>query len=181
MKTDAKQCSHYRRSRCARRCALISLVAIVAACTTSKGGGVAISEARGASLRLVSISKLHATFALGNSASEALAYEHWMSQGPEPVPYCRDPQGSVRICALRIYLTPENDPNVHESYLQPGDSVRFRAVPSKDEQVGVRLWFHGKDEFLWFVHWTPNTSWSAHARNDVPDSRNSARDAQFNR
>ena len=74
---------------------------------------------------------------------------------------CRD------CCRLYYYLTPENDPNVHESYLQPGDSVRFRVVPSKDEQVGVRLWFHGKDEFLWFVHWTPNTSlveYSAQAR-----------------
>jgi len=59
--------------------------------------------------------------------------------------------GNFHEQRLRIYLTSENDPNVHESYLQPGDSVRFRAVPSKDEQVGVRLWFHGKDEFLWVV------------------------------
>jgi hypothetical protein len=81
-----------------------------------------------------------------------------MSQGPDPVPYCRDPQGSVRICALRIYVTQDDDPYVHESYLQPGGAVQFQATPSKDEQVGVRLWFKGKDEFLWLSRWTPNKS-----------------------
>ena len=135
------------------RSALILLVALFAGCVSGNGGGAPSAEARGATLRWVSVSKAHATLVLVNGAPESLEYEHWMSQGPDPVPYCRNPQGSVRICALRIYVTGDNDPYVHESFLQPGSSVRFQAVPSDDEQVGVRLWFQGKDEYLWLAHW----------------------------
>jgi len=140
------------------RSTLASLVALIAGCASGNGDSAPVSEARGATLRLIAVSKAHATFALVNDAPASLAYEHWMSQGPDPVPYCRDPQGSVRICALRIYVTEDDDPYVHESYLQPGGLVRFQAAPSKDEQVGVRLWFQGKDEFLWLSQWTPDKS-----------------------
>ena len=140
------------------RSTLFLFVALIAGCASGNGGSAPVSEARGATLRLLSVSKAHATFALRNGAQAALAYEHWMSQGPDPVAYCRDPQGSVRICALRIFVAEGDDPYVHESYLQPGGLVRFQAAPSKDEQVGVRLWFQGKDEFLWLSPWTPNKS-----------------------
>jgi hypothetical protein len=140
------------------RSTLIPLVALITGCASGNGGSTPVSEARGATLRLISVSKTHATLALRNGAPASLAYEHWMSQGPDPVPYCRDSQGSVRICALQIYVMQDDDPYVHESYLQPGGSVQFQATPSKDERVGVRLWFEGKDEFLWLSQWTPNKS-----------------------
>jgi hypothetical protein len=75
-------------------------------------------------------------------------YEHWMEQGPAPVPYCRNAEGQVRICAMHMYLSGDQ-PYVHETYLQPGRSVKFEAVPSRDEQVGVKFWTDGKEQYLW--------------------------------
>jgi hypothetical protein len=66
--------------------------------------------------------------------------------------------GQVRYCSLRIMLTDDDQPYTHESYLQPGRSVKFRAAPSGDEQVGVTIWAEGQEEILWLDGWTPNTS-----------------------
>ena len=81
-----------------------------------------------------------------------------MSQGPEPVPHCRDSEGRTRICASKIFLSPENEPDVHEAYLQPGASVRFVATPSQTEQVGIHVWRDGQGEHLWLDGWTPESS-----------------------
>ena len=140
----------------AARLALCSLIVFLTGCVSGTSRAGPQSELRGATLRLVSVTKTGTRLKLTNSATTVLAYEHWMSQGPDPVPYCRNPQGGIRICASRVYLTHDDEPYVHESYLQPGASVRFQAVPSGDEQVGVRLWFDAREEYLWLESWTPD-------------------------
>jgi hypothetical protein len=104
------------------------------------------------------VTRTKATFELKNTVAVPLAYEHWMSQGPEPVPYCRDPEGDIRICASHVYVTEDGEPYVHESYLQPGASVSFQAVPTGDEQVGIKIWSDAREEYLWLELWTPNKS-----------------------
>jgi hypothetical protein len=138
--------------------ALSSLAVLLAGCVSGSVGTVSTSGPFGATLSLKSVTLARATLELENDAAAPLAYEHWMSQGPEPVPYCRDPRGDIRICASRVYLMPGGEPNVHESYLQPGTSVRFQAVPSGDEQVGMKILSDGKEVFFWLEHWTPDTS-----------------------
>ncbi len=138
------------------RIAAISAFALCTGCVSGSTGVHSVTDAYGASLSLISLSSAEATLELSNLGRTPLAYDHWMSQGPEPVPHCRDTSGRVRICARRIYLTSENEPYVHEAYLQPGASVELRAVPGQDEQVGVHVWRGGKDGYLWLEIGTPN-------------------------
>ena len=140
---------------------LLLAILLVSGCSARPPAISPTSAAHGASLRLTSAKLLKgatfkARFELANGATKALAYEHWMTQGPEPVPYCRDATGHIHICALRVFVDGDDEPYVHESYLQPGDSVKFEAIPSKDEHAGVKLWIDGKEEYLWFEHWTPD-------------------------
>jgi hypothetical protein len=55
-------------------------------------------------------------------------------------------------------LGDDDQPYTHESYMQPGEAVRFQAVPTKDEQVGVHIWVDGREEPLWLGGGTPNNS-----------------------
>ena len=139
------------------RLALFPLVVLLAGCASGPVSTVPVTEFRGATLALTAVTRAKATLELKNTVRVPLAYEHWMSQGPEPVPYCRDPQGSIRICASRIYVIGD-EPYVHERYLQPGKAVRFQAIPSGDEQVGIKIWSDEKEVILWLEHWTPNKS-----------------------
>jgi hypothetical protein len=131
---------------------------LLAGCISSSAETESIAEIHGASLRLISTRSTHASMELRNGAALPLAYQHWMSQGPEPVPYCRAPGGEIRICSRNLYFIAGDEPFVHESYLQPGHSVRFRALPSRGEQIGVYIWFDGKGEYLWAEIQAPNKS-----------------------
>jgi hypothetical protein len=140
------------------RLVLSSLVLLLAGCASGRAGTMPVAELRGATLGLTSVTRTKATFELKNTVAAPLAYEHWMSQGPDPVPYCRDSQGRIHICASHVYVTEGDDPYVHECYLQPGASVKFQAVPTGDEQVGIKMWADGREEYLWLESWTPNKS-----------------------
>src|SRR5688572_16966380 len=140
------------------RLAFATAFALLAGCTT---GGMEVqpsSSAHGGTLRLVRSTSSKPTFALMNSGSSPLAYNHWFSLGPEPVAYCRGADRQIRFCSLRIMLGDDDQPYTHEGYIQPGESVSFQAAPAKDEQVGVHLWVEGQEEALWLDGWTPNKS-----------------------
>lgn len=89
------------------------------------------------------------TYELQNTSRGVVAYFHWFGAGSAPVPYCLRPDGSVRVCSKAVTLTPEGDYWVHERYLRSGERVKFEAIPNADEVVGVRLWLHGKDVYVW--------------------------------
>jgi hypothetical protein len=55
-------------------------------------------------------------------------------------------------------LADDDQPYTHVGYIQPGESVKFQAIPGKDEQVGVRIWVNGREEVLWLGGRAPNTS-----------------------
>jgi hypothetical protein len=38
---------------------------------------------------------------------------------------------------------------VRERFLRSGERVKCEAVPNADEVMGVRLWLHGKDVYVW--------------------------------
>ncbi len=116
------------------------------------------SSAYGATLSWVRSGASKQTFVLKNSGSSPLAYSHWFSLGPEPVAYCRDVDGHIRFCSPRVMLAEDDQPYTHESYIQPGEFVKFQATPTGDEQVGVHIWVEGREEVLWLDGWTPNTS-----------------------
>jgi hypothetical protein len=40
---------------------------------------------------------------------------------------------------------------VHESYLKPGQRVRFVAQPGNATAIGVLLWIDGKETYVWSV------------------------------
>ena len=141
------------------RLSMIPLILLAAGCASEPAASWPVSEVDGVTLRMTSAKELEGPiyktrFLLRSVASTPLAYEHWMSQGPEPVPYCRDSQGVIRICAAHVYVMAD-EPYVHESYLQSGDSVEFDAIPARGEQVGVKYWLEGAEHFLWYPHWTP--------------------------
>ena len=140
------------------RLALATVVALFAGCTT---GGVATQpsvSAYGGTLSLVRSAGSKQTFVLKNSGSTPLAYNHWFSLGPDPVAYCRGVDGHTRFCSLRVMLAEDDQPYTHESYIQPGESVKFQAAATGDEQVGIHLWVEGQEVALWLDGWTPNTS-----------------------
>jgi len=139
------------------RLATSTLSALCLACAAG-GASNPSTQAQGAVLTLAAVSHGKVTLRFTNSGNSSVAYEHWMSQGPEPVPFCRSVQGPIRICAERVFQTPDGEPSVHETYLEPGDSVKFRAIPSGTEQVGLRMWRDGREEYLWLENWTLDTS-----------------------
>jgi hypothetical protein len=140
------------------RLAPLSMLVLIAGCASEGADTRHMSGAHGATLELVSSTQSKSTLELKNTGATPLAYDHWMSQGREPVPHCRDAKGAIRICALRVYLTSENDPYIHETYLQPAVSVKFQAAPAENEQVGVHIWRDGRGEYLWLDKGAPNTS-----------------------
>ena len=140
------------------RLALATVAALLFGCTTGCAATQASSSAYGGTLSLVRSVGSKQTFVLKNSGSSPLAYTHWFSLGSEPVAYCRSVAGLIRFCSLRVMLAEDDQPYTHESYLQPGKSVRFQAAPAGDEQVGVHIWVKGREEALWLDGWTPNKS-----------------------
>jgi hypothetical protein len=86
---------------------------------------------------------------LSNAGAEPVMYFHWFGSGVAPVPYCKSKSGSVRICALQVSVDAEGIPDTHERPIDPGKSVVFSAAPGRDEVVGVRLWFHGAETYIW--------------------------------
>jgi hypothetical protein len=138
--------------------ASVTVVSFLAGCASVAGHSPPSSVAHGATLSLVRSTGRNPTFELRNSASSPLAYNHWFSMGPAPVAYCRGVDGHIRFCSLRVMLTEDDQPYIHESYIQPGKAVRFQADPSRGEQIGVRLWVKGREEDLWLDDWAPNTA-----------------------
>ena len=145
------------------RLSFAALAALILGCTTGCATTQPSSSAYGGTLRLANSKGGKQTFVLENTGSSPLAYSHWFSLGPEPVAYCRDVDGDVRFCSLRVMLREDDQPYTHESYLQPGKSVKFQAAPTGDEQLGVHIWVNGREEALWLDGWTPNSA-SARAR-----------------
>lgn len=139
-----------------KRVSAIAIVVLLTGCTTSSADVHPVATAHGATLSLVSFTKKGATLELENVSKAPIAYDHWMSQGPEPVSHCRDAGGRIRICSTRVILTHEDEPYVHETYLEPGESVKLHALPGTDEQVGVHLWRSGRGEYLWLERWKPH-------------------------
>jgi hypothetical protein len=140
------------------RLAFATMAALLVGCTAGTAPTRPSSSAHGGTLSLVRSAGSRQIFELRNSGSSPLAYYHWFSLGPEPVAYCRGMDGAVRFCSLRMMLADDDQPYTHESYMQPGRSVMFRAAPSRDEQVGVIIWVAGREEPLWLDGWAPNTS-----------------------
>ena len=127
----------------------ISILSALCLAYAASGTPNPSTQAQGAVLTVAAISHGKVTLKLTNSGNSSLA---------EPVPFCRSLQGSIRICADRVFQTPDGDPYVHETFLEPGASVKFRAIPSGTEQVGLRLWRDGREEYLWLEDWTLDTS-----------------------
>ena len=140
------------------RLAVATIAALLVGCTAGSAATRPSSSAHGGTLSLVRSAGSKQSFELKNSGSSPLAYNHWFSLGPEPVAYCRGVDGQVRFCSLRVMLADDDQPYTHESYIQPGRSVKFRAAPSGNEQVGVTIWVEGREETLWLDGWTPNKS-----------------------
>jgi hypothetical protein len=115
-------------------------------------------DANGISLTLTSSDASRAALRMKNTSSAPIAYDHWMAQGPDATPYSCDSTGVIRICSSRVFLTPEGRPMTHETYLQPGSQISFEARPSPGEQVGVRLWIAGRDQYVWLTSVLPNPS-----------------------
>jgi hypothetical protein len=109
-------------------------------------GAVASSER--ASLTILSKSAQTVTLRLKNESKAVLAYAHWFGQDPSPVPYCRG-AGEIRICSADKYVELDGEAWIHEIYIRPGRTVKFRAAPGSAEQVGVHLLPPGKDSYLW--------------------------------
>jgi hypothetical protein len=140
------------------RLAIAAVVVLLVGCGAGTKATLPSSSAYGGTLSLVRSASSKQTFMLENSSSSPLAYNHWLSLGPEPVAYCRGADGRIRFCSERVVLAEDEQPYTHESYIQPGESVKFQAVPSLDEQVGVYIWVEGREQALWLSGWTPNTS-----------------------
>lgn len=140
------------------RLALATVVALFTGCTTGSTATQPSSSAHGGTLSLVRAAGAKQTFVLKNSGSSPLAYNHWFSLGPDPVAYCRGADGHTRFCSLRVMLAEDGRPYTHESYIQPGESVKFQAAAIGDEQVGIHIWADGQEVALWLDGWTPNTS-----------------------
>jgi hypothetical protein len=140
------------------RVAFVTVAILLFGCADGSAVTRPSSSAHGGTLSLVRSAGSKQTFELKNSGSSPLAYNHWFSLGPEPAASCRGVDGQVRFCSLRVMLADEDQPYTHERYLQPGRSVKFRAAPSGDEQVGVTILVEGREEALWLDGWTPNKS-----------------------
>jgi hypothetical protein len=140
------------------RLAFATVAALFLGCTTGCMATRPSSSAYGGTLILVHSAGSKQTLVLKNSGSSPLAYNHWFSLGPDPVAYCRSADGQIRFCSLRVMLAEDEQPYTHETYIQPGEVVKFQAAPTGDEQVGVHIWVEGREEALWLDGWTPNTS-----------------------
>jgi hypothetical protein len=89
------------------------------------------------------------TFEVRNLTSTPVAYARWFGLGPEPVPYCRSGEGALRLCGSKAMLDEAGNLWIHESYLKPGQRVRFVAHPGSATAVGVLLWVGGKETYVW--------------------------------
>lgn len=136
----------------------ICVAMLLAGCVAGGEGVKPGASAHGATLALIHGGRNKVTLELRNAGSAPIAYDHWFTLGAEPVAYCRDVRGEVRFCSRRVMVAEDNQPRVHESYLQPGESVRLRALPSRGEQVGIRLWLQGKEDMLWLDEWIADSS-----------------------
>ena len=133
-----------------------AIFVLLTGCISNNADVHPVATAHGAALTLVSFTQKKATLELKNVSKTRIAYDHWMSQGPEPVSHCRDGADRIRICSTRVFLTHEDEPYVHETYLEPGESVKLHALPGTDEQVGIHLWRGGRGQYLWLERWKPH-------------------------
>jgi hypothetical protein len=103
---------------------------------------------------LVSVTRISqrghkATYELRNLSPEPIAYAHWFGEDAEPVPYCLSQDGSSKPCGTKVVLNSDDSFWIHESYLRPGQRVRFVAQPGSAMAVGVLLWVDGKERYVW--------------------------------
>jgi hypothetical protein len=160
---------------------LASVIALLVGCAAGSPPIRPSTTAYGATLSLVHYASRKPTFELANSGTASLAYNHWFALGPEPVAYCRDEKGAIRFCSLRFMLADDDQPYIHESYLQPGRSVKFQAAAFENEQLEVHLWVEGREEVIWLGGWTPNKRSSGRVNDKVPSSYVGVSAAQLNR
>jgi len=90
-------------------------------------------------------------FELRNRSDTPFQYAHSFGSDRSPVPYCRGTDGSVRFCGKKAVVTPEGALWEHESFLAAGKSVRFDALPTTGEVVGVKYWANGSEGFIWVL------------------------------
>jgi len=122
---------------------------VLCGCASAVPRAAAVASSERASLRVLSTSAQQVvTLRLKNESKAALAYAHWFGQDPSPVPYCRS-AGEIRICSADAYVELDGEAWIHEIYIQPGRTVKFRAAPGSAEQIGVHLLSPGKDSYLW--------------------------------
>jgi hypothetical protein len=99
---------------------------------------------------LVIVERLGAReFRLVNHTNESLQHVHWFGQNPDPVPYCKYSDGSESICSRKVLVDADDRLSIHEAYLAPGASVKFRAQFRDAIAVGVSVWLGSKQQYLW--------------------------------
>ena len=101
---------------------------------------------------LVSSKKGVAVLGMKNVSSHVLSYEHWFGQEGMPVAYCENDVGEIQVCSTHVFLL-EDEYFTHETYIQPGDEIRFEANVATYERVGVKFYMqnNGFEEFfLWY-------------------------------
>jgi len=130
------------------RCLLIVLV-LLTGCHATPGPAAAFEGDELVSVIRISQRGLKATYELRNLSPEPIAYAHWFGEDAEPVPYCLSRDGSTQPCGFKAVLNFDDSFWTHESYLQPGQRVRFVAQPGDAAAVGVLLWINGKERYVW--------------------------------
>jgi len=81
-------------------------------------------------------------YRMRNVSSRTVWYLHWFGQGPEPVAYCLNDDGSEWLCSEHVFLEGDDASGYtewsHETILEPGSSVSFRVRVGANRKVGVR-------------------------------------------
>ena len=90
-----------------------------------------------------------ATISARNRSTRTIEYFHWFAADQSPVPYCKDSTGSIFICALKVVVDDNGNPWIHEQFLKPGATVRFRARIRGAGAVGLKLWQEGRERYVW--------------------------------
>ena len=127
----------------------LAVVLLLAGCHSTPLPKVRPNAGEPVSVKRLGRGNERVTFEMRNLTSESVAYAHWFSLDPEPVPYCRSSDGSSRPCGTRVMLDEADNFWIHESYLKPGQRVRFVAQPGSATAVGVLLWIDGKETYVW--------------------------------
>ena len=89
------------------------------------------------------------TFVFRNDATIPVTYLYRGDKGTAPVPFCRNKEGAVRVCAIRESSGAASYPGAMDRDLQPQVVVLFEAYPGRGEIVGVQLSLGGERTMLW--------------------------------